>query len=155
MPAFFYKQSYDSFDKALSLAKKRNDKGGMINALMNMTELNMTQKQFDQALKLAEEAKPIAMALGESRTIIHVLKQLGRVNFKTGNFKDAVRYGEELVEISKEHKLPKEQSHGNSILHDAYKELGIFDKALSNYEEYQAYFIEQNNIEINKISSRN
>ena len=54
-----------------------------------MTELKMARKEFDQALSLAKEARPLAIELGEARQIAHVLKQLGRINLKTNTpFRD-------------------------------------------------------------------
>lgn len=139
-----------NFNRALVLARKRDDLISVSRALNNICNLKIKQGKLKEALDILAEVEPLTKSLGESNqiTIYHI--QMARVQSRMGNHQKAVEHGEVALKNTRKNSNEESEMQTQIELYPSYKALGMTEKALNSLEVWKAFNDKYGTIEIKK-----
>jgi two-component sensor histidine kinase len=130
---------------ALKLMESLNDKAGICDALIRVSEDLTTQNRLPAALNYAEKAIAIAEANNLTVEKFYVNFNAGNVAMALDNYKQSLNYYNIAATIAKEENLGLvSQSDVTNAQGNALKRLGRYQKALINYKKCLALAKEAN-----------
>lgn len=87
-----WKRAEELLQKSLNIHKKDNDKVGIMKVYNGVADVRRRQKKFEEALPLVEKYYAIAQEIEDKKYQQNALKDLARIHYKLGNFKQAYEY---------------------------------------------------------------
>lgn len=135
----FFEKAKGHYEASLALAKQQNNKRFQIESLNSLSELHLVLKDFDKAIEIGKLAELLAKELNSNNKLLQNKITLSQAYLGADLPKLAVFHGEQALDLAKESKLSLEKSQINEGLYAAYKKLGQFKKALSNYEIFNEH----------------
>ena len=126
-------KAINSFDDAYQLAVKINYHEMIAHALAQKGRANAALKNFDLALKNAEEAQVLINELGEINGKQINLINFGNIFYHKKEFDKAIKLTSQGIVTAKRMKDEENEIRGYQILAKIYQELQDFEKAL-NYQ---------------------
>ena len=122
---------------------------------VNMAFLHYNLKQYDKAIRFANEAAAIARKLGYDELYLEALTNLANVYYETGRYDTSIQYSQKVKEIARKEglRLQLDNAYGNLSL--AYEGKGDYKTALAYHKKYLALhdslFNEKMSKQINKL----
>jgi signal transduction histidine kinase len=102
---------------------------GLGNVYQRIKRLEEARRQYEKSIKLSEESANFTTL---SLSYLH----LAEMALGAGKIDEAISLGENSFKVALEHDLQREVHSTAQFLHQAYKQKGDFQKALSYYEQY-------------------
>lgn len=133
---------YQELDRAISLSESARElaqdgeiyQKGLADSLANLSQFNIDQAEYADALSQATQALAIYETLkdGEGRAMAH--NRLGRINLDLGNY--SVALNEHLVELAITEEDGLEQAKGQALnsIGNIYLQILQPDEAIDYYE---------------------
>ncbi len=130
----FIDKSLNSANQSLTIAKKINDKGMTLNAMGIIVDLELTKRNFREALKLGKAAVLLSEELEAIPYIISNKIFLSKAYRNLGQEQSAISYAQAALKMAKVHKVVDLQTAANNELYLTYKQLGQPTRALEQLE---------------------
>jgi signal transduction histidine kinase/tetratricopeptide (TPR) repeat protein len=124
-------KAINNFQEAYELAVKINYREMIAHTLAQKGRANAALKNFDLALKNAEEAQVLITELGEINGKQINLINLGNIYFHKKEFGEAIKLTSQGIVTAKRMKDQENEIRGYQILAKIYQELEDYEKALS------------------------
>lgn len=131
------------FERALKTAREVNYEQITGYALQELGDIYLTRKEYSRADKYNREALEILQNAGIEHGVIHVLLNLGRQDYETGNYKEALNYLEEALDMAKSNEDIVSQEYCYEYLYSTYERMGDYRNA---YHYHQLFAQKQREI---------
>jgi len=157
-----YTQAVAYYQKSLKIFEELGDKKDMSYCYGNIGIVHEDQGNYAQAVAYYQKSLKILEELGDRNGIANLLGNIAELNItladsvattpqeKTEYLEEAVKYGGQAMEIAKEIEALPRINFAAENLHQAYKKLGNYAKAL----EYAEVFIETKDTMFNKEKTK-
>jgi len=131
------------FERALKTARDANYEQIIGYASQELGDIYLTRKEYSRADKYNREALKILRNAGIEHGVINVLLNLGRQDYETGNYKEALSYLEEALDMAKSNEDIISQEYCYEYLYSTYERMGDYRNA---YHYHQLFAQKQREI---------
>lgn len=121
-------------DQGLDIAKASNDNQNAANGHFILGTIYSDANQYQQAIKQYELAKPYREKVGNPFFIAADLHALSDLYYKTGNFREGIKAGEQALAVASQHKLLLKFENIYVGLAKNYRGLGDHQQASRYFE---------------------
>lgn len=97
-----YSLANEMYDRALFLARQRNDRDQEAAALVNLARLAISQERFDEAIDQNQAALQLSRSLGKLTFVATALGNMGWSYFELGDFDNALDFYQQGAQASAE-----------------------------------------------------
>ncbi|MES2691060.1 MAG: tetratricopeptide repeat-containing sensor histidine kinase [Bacteroidota bacterium] len=95
-------------------------------------------KKYDQAEKYLQQALTLTRSFKQINYEVNVLNSLAEIRLSTQNYREAIEYASQSLELAKSKGLLQAQSQSLKYLHISYAKLGKYEMAYSIFTEAAA-----------------
>lgn len=95
-------------------------------------------KKYDRAEQYLQKALTLTRSFKQANYEVNVLNSLAEIRVSTGNYKEAIEYSQQALELAKNKSLLLAQSQALKYLHASYAKLGRYDQAYAMFNEASA-----------------
>lgn len=131
-----YDKAQKDVERVIQIANELSDKGLLSNGLSALANVNRTTGNFSEALNNENQALAIRRGMGNKVDISASTNFMGETYIKLNDYKQAIAYFNESLNISKEINYTKGVGRAAKNLSASYKQQGNNAKALEFYELY-------------------
>ena len=125
--------SYDCATQAYELAKKKNEKKGIADALNNMGHYFRKTYSYDAAIENFQRALNIYRELKLDYDIANIYDNIGHIYWSMGDFPNTLDYYSRSLGIFIALNEPKRQSASYNNLGSVYFRLGMYDESMEYF----------------------
>ena len=129
-------RALEYFLKSLDTAKD-NDIQQNINTLMNIGQIYVTQKKFDESLNKLEEALALAQKISLKRAYGEIWTKMGSLYYAQKQYDQAMSYTQKALDLAEEFRYLELEKDCHKQLSDIYAAMGIFNNAYQNHVRYK------------------
>jgi class 3 adenylate cyclase/Tfp pilus assembly protein PilF len=133
-----YSIALDYAQRSLVLNQEIADRKGMASSFNNIGEIYFVQGDFSHAMEYYRKSLEINEEISEKQGMAGTLINIGRAYNEQGNQLQAITWCKKGLKTAKEINIIEEQRDACDCLYDAYKAMGINDKALEYHESITA-----------------
>ncbi|MEM6719272.1 MAG: helix-turn-helix domain-containing protein [Bacteroidota bacterium] len=107
--------------------------------LMNDAIINYQNKNFDTSIAISKKAEQYFKSIQNEEQLVTPYFYLGKSYFRKNDFKNAIKYLENVNDIIARKKIAySDQKEGYELLYKSYKSIGDSENADRNFENYLA-----------------
>jgi len=137
---YYLKQNDDTalnyYLNSLKLAESTKNENATFASLIAVASFYDSHEKRDLALEFALRAKKIAEDQKDDRKLFDIYNIIGGIiYFNQGKFSQSLQYGLQMVKIAGKLTDNRKIAHTKMYLADVYRELKLYDTAISLYEE--------------------
>ncbi|MEL6262279.1 MAG: tetratricopeptide repeat protein [Cyanobacteria bacterium J06631_12] len=132
---YSYEEALALYQKALDLAKKKNNLVGQVSVLKHFGDSLYNIGQVRRAQELYKKGLEIAQELEAHKDEADLTRKLGNTYYSRGEFQQAVRYQQWSLEISKKMGDRKGEARALNHLGNAYSSLGQYQRAVESHQQ--------------------
>lgn len=132
---------FDSLNAELDTTKNKSEK---IDILLKMAELHYKNRNLDNFVKLSKQTLSL-LGNEQSKRTIHANNILGRCYFYVGNYKEALIFFEQMLELATKQNLSIETAKAYHGLSKIYWRKGDLPRAFELNFKAKEIFVEQKN----------
>jgi len=129
-----YPQALEYYEQSLKIQEEISDKKGMATTFNNIGEIYMNLGDYSRSMEYFQKCLKIYEEISEKRGLAGTLTNIGRLNNKQGDHAQALVWCNKGLQASEEINILEEQKNACQCLYDAYKAMGIGNKALEYHE---------------------
>ena len=153
-----YEDAEKNLFKALTIAKKNNDKYNIAISYVNLGEIYYQTKDLKRSREYYVSALEINSEVNDAQIEVNCFQQLAKIELENGNMKNAERFALEGLKIAKEINTKDRIRDSYETLSAIYEKLGKKDLALDYYKIFKtmhdSIFNETNSAQINELETK-
>jgi len=130
-------EAIKSYQKAVDLAKESNDEDLESKSLRNLSKAYRSNRQYNEEMEVRQQSLEISTEANKLEEQAEDNLSIGEIYMEQDNPEAAVPYIQRSIDLSEQTGSIEKKSLALKQLSDAYKEQGVFDKALYAYKEYK------------------
>ncbi len=132
-----YQLAETYFQKVLVISQRLQWKKGMAVSLSNIANIKEKQEKFSEALDLHNQALKLKQEMNDLHGLAITYHSVGLVHYRLKHYREAVQMLEQSVKIAGENHFTSALKDGYQTLYKVYREMGLFEQALNNFEKYK------------------
>ncbi|MCE3295678.1 MAG: two-component system sensor histidine kinase [Crocinitomicaceae bacterium] len=147
-------QEYDKAARYLAMAEKNNLEGKPYEKALIFLHWGMLKQKLnktDEAVRFYRDALQLFEEQEELSLLCSTKYHLGQVLMEQKDYRSALKYGLEALELSTEIEFPVEIENSTWLIYETYKKMGQYEKSLLYLEKYNDILAKKNTSEIKNI----